>query len=384
MLDQVSVLAAELTPAVVELRRELHRIPEPGFAEHETTAMLVGFLESHGVRPTIRTAGTGLWVDVGPAPVVGYRADIDALPIFEPEENDPRSVNEGWMHACGHDAHAAIAAGIAIVMSRLALTDGGVRFIFQPAEESLPGGARHLVAEGLVDGLKALIAFHVDPTKDPGTIGARAGAITGSADGLRITLIGPGGHTSRPQRTVDLVQVAGEVVTRLPAAIRSVVDPAVPVVTAFGSIHGGDASNVIPTEIVIRGTVRTGDRGVWIELPATVNRLVREIVEGSGTDCRIDYVQGVAPVVNDRGVVRIATQGIERAMGPDVVIATEPSMGGEDFADYLELVPGALFRLGTRSDGGDIHSAGFRINEAAIPVGVQAGAAMLAELLAEH
>lgn len=380
MSEQLQRLVQEVTPLVVELRRELHRIPEPGFAEFRTTALLARFLQDHGVQPELRHDATGLWVDIGESPVVGFRADIDSLPIIEPEDNDPRSENEGWMHACGHDAHSAIAAGVAVVLSRLDLPRG-IRIIFQPAEERLPGGARHLIAEGLIDGLETIVAFHVDPTKEAGTIGLREGAITASADGLGVILTGPGGHTSRPQRTVDLVSVAADLISRLPARIRAEIDPEVPAVIAFGSVHGGDAANVIPTEITIRGTVRTGDRGVWLGLPHLVEDLVGEILAGSGAGFRVDYVQGVAPVVNDPEIIRIARQAISRQLGVDAVVATEPSMGGEDFADYLELIPGALLRLGTRSDGGDIHSASFRINEEAIGFGVHAATAILTELL---
>lgn len=371
-----------LLPSVLDLRRRLHRIPEPGFAEHQTTAAIFDFLAAHGLQPRIRAEGTGLWVDVGANPKVGYRADIDALPITEPEHNDPRSGNEGWMHACGHDAHAAIAAGVAVALARIR-PDAPARILFQPAEESLPGGARRLVAEGVLDGLQAIFAFHVDPTKEPGTIGVREGNITGSADGLTLKLIGPGGHTSRPQRTVNLIEVAGQLVLNLPPAIRASIDPAVQVVTAFGSVHGGDAANVIPTEVTLRGTVRTGDRAVWETLPELVAQHVKQLVEPSGATFELTYVQGVAPVFNDQRIVAIVRQALVDNLGEAAVVTTEPSMGGEDFADYLDVVPGALFRLGTRSDGGDIHSARFRINEEAIGFGLRAGTAMTLSLIDE-
>jgi len=379
--QSVAKLVEEITPQAVELRRLLHRHPEPGFEEHQTTALISATLRENAVSHELRTPNTGLWVDIGPPPIVGFRADLDALPITEPEDNLPKSQNPGWMHACGHDAHAAIATGIALTLHRLDLKQG-VRVLFQPAEESYPSGAAELVAEGLVDGLKSLIAFHVDPTLDTGQVGAKTGPITGSADGFTVTLIGPGGHTARPNRTVDLVDSAARVVSELPGAIRRSIDSRIPIVTVFGSIHGGDAPNVIPTEVVMRGTVRTLDKAVWEVLPGLVDKALGSILAVSRAEYRLDYRQGIPPVINDDGVVQAATKGITIAFDSDTVVPTDTSMGGEDFAHYLDVVPGALFRLGTCCSGGDLHSASFKINEATIGFGIKAGVAALLSLSA--
>lgn len=378
--DTLAGLVEEFGPQAVEFRRLLHSHPEPAHREHKTTELIRGFLEGHGLRFNGRASGTGGWVDIGDGPKVGFRADIDALPIREPAENDPRSSIEGWMHACGHDAHAAVAAGIALVLDRIQ-PDRGVRVLFQPAEEAVPGGAIDLVAEGLVDGLDSLLAFHVDPGLRAGRIGARVGAITASADILTITVHGPGGHSSRPHRTVDLVAAAGRVANELPAAIRASVDSRSAVVTAFGSIHGGDAANVIPTEVVLRGTVRTLDAELWDVLPSLVDKILGSILALSGAGYTLDYQQGIGPVVNDGVVVDRATSAIRRTLGDDTVVPTETSMGGEDFSEYLSVTKGALLRLGSASGGGDLHSSSFRLNEAAIPFGIHAGAtAILAQM----
>jgi amidohydrolase len=284
------------------------------------------------------------------------------------------------MHACGHDVHAAVAVGIALAWSRLG-SPGGIRVIFQPAEERMPGGAGVLVSEGVLDGLESIIAFHVNPTLEPGTIGIRAGPVTASADGFSIVLEGPGGHTSRPERTVDLVSVAAELVLALPSEIRRAVDPAIPVVTAFGSVHGGDAPNVIPTTVTLRGTVRTGDRDLWGEMGELVDRAVARHVSGTGASYSLKYTQGVAPVMNDPGVVATVARGITKYLGEEAVVPVEMSMGGEDFFEYLDHVPGALLRLGTGSGSGDIHSATFVADDRAVPIGVTAGVAALIELL---
>lgn len=373
-------LMEEVTKVAVELRRRLHQHPEPSHQEHETTSLIAATLNDYRVDYNLRTPEPGLWVDIGGDPKVGFRADLDALPIHEPEDNAPRSRNDGYMHACGHDAHAAIATGIALAMSRIEPSDG-VRIIFQPAEESLPSGAAQLVAEGLVDGLKGLLAFHVDPSLEVGKVGARVGAITGSADGFKITLHGPGGHTARPDRTIDLVHAAGRVVTDLPDLVRRTIDSRVPLTVVFGSIHGGEAPNVIPTEVVLRGTVRTLSTSTWETLPTVLEGCLSPLTAVAGADYTLEYFRGIPPVVNDREIIEAATEHIIDSMGSQAVVGTETSMGGEDFANYLSIVPGALLRLGTFSGGGDLHSASFKINEASIGFGIRTGVAALTGLM---
>lgn len=374
--DSLAEVVEAIAPDVIELRRQLHRHPEPAHREHQTTELIAGFLDRAGLRFQQRLPRTGGWVDIGNDPVVGFRADIDALPIREPVEHEPRSQIDGWMHACGHDAHAAVAAGIAVALDRLS-PQFGIRVLFQPGEESIPGGAIELVEEGLVDGLDSLLAFHVDPALAVGRIGARVGAITAGTDMVTIVVSGPGGHTSRPHRTVDVVGAAARVATELPAAIHGSVGAQSAVVTAFGSIHGGDAPNVIPTEVVLEGTVRTLDAALWDELPALVDKKVGAILALSGARHAVDYRRGIAPVVNDEETVARSTRAIRAALGDEAVTSTETSMGGEDFSNYLTVTRGALFRLGVSSGGGDLHSASFVLNEAAIPFGIHAGVSAL-------
>jgi amidohydrolase len=378
--SELTGLAEEVTPRAVDLRRRLHQIPEPAYEEHETTTLICSMLEDNGLSPNRRTPRTGLWVDLGGEPRVGFRADLDALPIFEPTGNIPRSRNEGWMHACGHDAHAAIASGIALALSKVDLPIG-VRILFQPAEEANPGGASEFVADGLVDDLRSLIAFHVDPSLEVGRIGSKVGPITGSADGFTITLSGPGGHTSRPHKTVNLIDAAGRVIRELPEAVRQSIDSRTPIVTVFGSVHGGSTSNVIPTEVTLAGTLRTLDRSIWDLLPGIVDKTLGQILAITGADYLLDYRQGIPPVVNNGVVVDAACSSISELLGPDTVVPTETSLGGEDFSNYLDIVPGALLRLGTYSGGGDLHSSSFKVNEASVGVGIRAGIAAISGLL---
>lgn len=377
--ESVAGLVEEVTPRAVELRRLLHTHPEPGNREYRTTELVQRFLAREGLALNVRSQGTGGWIDVGGPPRFGFRADLDGLPIAEPEDNEPRSAIDGWMHACGHDAHTAIAAAMAVVLNRLDLP-GGIRLLFQPAEESHPGGAADLVEEGLVDGLSGLLAFHADPTLRAGRIGARTGPITASSDSLSITLHGPGGHTSRPHKTVNLVETAGRVASELPSAVRSSIDARSPVVIVFGSIHGGDAANVIPTEVTLRGTVRTLDPALWDIMQSLLEKALGSILAVSGAGYTLDYRQGIGPVVNDEVIVTKVSRALDSALGSGTVVGTEVSMGGEDFSDFLAVTPGALFRLGSASGGGDLHSSSFRLNEDSIPVGVHAGVVALLAL----
>lgn len=373
-------LVERATIRALELRRSLHQNPEPSYHEYETTRLIAEALTGSGLQPNDRYPRTGLWVDVGPAPSVAFRADIDALPILEPHENDPVSANPGWMHACGHDAHAAIAYGISMVLSEIDL-DRGVRVLFQPAEEGFPGGAIEMVGEGLLEGINAIIAFHVDPTLEAGTIGARSGAITASADKFSITLTGPGGHTARPHQTVDLIDAAARIVVDLPAALRSRIDARKPLTVAFGAIHGGTTENVIPTTVELKGTARTLDRDLWDQLPAIMDKTLANLVTVSGAGYELSYQHAIPPVVNDARVVARAVDGIEAVLGDGVIVHTPTSMGGEDFANYLDVAPGALLRLGSARGRGDLHSSSFLLDEAAVGHGIEAGVGALLSLL---
>lgn len=381
--EQLRGLVAEVLPTVTELRRAIHRNPELSFHEFATTQRVAALLADRGLDPVVRSQGTGLVVEIGSGGrTVGFRADMDALPIDEPADNPYASVVPGVMHACGHDAHTAIAAGIALMLFRLDLP-GRIRFIFQPGEESFPGGALTLVREGVNEGLSSIIAFHVDPTLPPGKVGLRTGSVTGSADQFTIRLEGPGGHTARPHSSVDLVYAAGRLVTELPALIDRLVDPRRPLTIVFGRITGGAADNVIPTSVELGGTVRTLDAGLWNEIPLMIESLASQIVGPTGAKAAVDHQRGIPPVLNDPHVIDVARTAVATVLGPEAATSTETSMGAEDFSRYLVDTPGALLRLGSAPAhrATDLHSAGFVFNEAALETGLLAGAATLLRLL---
>jgi amidohydrolase len=378
-LEEIGELVGRALPDALELRRRLHENPEPSYHEYETTRLIKDALVGRGLDPVDRSPRTGLWVDTGANPVCAFRADIDALPIDEPVGNIPESQNPGWMHACGHDAHAAIGFGIAAVLGQLE-NSPAVRFLFQPAEEGFPGGAVEMVGEGLIDGLSSILAFHVDPAVEAGKFGIRTGPITASADKFTISLTGPGGHTARPHQTVDLVAAAARIVLDLPAILRASVDARRALTIVFGSIHGGATENVIPTTVVLKGTVRTLDRELWDQLPGLMEKVLSNLAGVTEAGHELTYQRAIPPVVNDARVIARVADGISSFYDDEAIIHTPTSMGGEDFANYLDVVPGALVRLGAARGHGDLHSSAFQLDEAAIGHGIRAGVAALLNL----
>lgn len=371
--SDIERVVADVLPLVIETRRAIHQHPELAHQEFTTTDRLATALREAGIEPRPRTPKTGLIVDIdGDGPRVAFRADIDALPITEPAGLPFASQTPGLMHACGHDAHAAIALGVTIAASRLDLP-GSLRVLFQPAEESFPGGARELIREKVMEGVSSIVAFHVDPSLQTGLVGFKSGAITSSADRFYITLEGPGGHTARPHKTVDLIGAAAQVVTHLPSLLQRRIDARSPLVVVFGRINSGTADNVIPTLAELSGTVRTADRSLWDDIPSMIDKLVGEIIAPFGASGIVHYQRGLPPVVNHPEVVSVLEAATATAMGPRCPTPTHVSMGAEDFARYLEVAPGALLRLGcAESDAStDLHSASFRLDEAALEVGLK-------------
>ncbi|MFT3714661.1 MAG: amidohydrolase [Gordonia sp. (in: high G+C Gram-positive bacteria)] len=366
-------LAANLD-RVVAWRRELHAAPELSRAEFKTTAKVVDVLTGAGLNPTVLPTGTGVVCDLGPEdrPRIGLRADMDALPIPEQTGLPFASTVEGVSHACGHDAHTAVLLGVACLLSTVDDLPFGVRLIFQASEEVQPGGALNAIEAGAVDGLERIYALHCDPHLEVGTVGLRTGALTSAADFLEVVVHGPGGHTSRPHLTVDLVYAMGAVITGLPAILTRRLPPGSGTVMGWGAVHAGDASNAVPQEGRLRGTIRTGDRDVWAGLEPLLRGIIGELLAPYGASHDLTYVRGVPPVVNDDDAIT----GLRRAVvaiDPDAEVDTPQSQGGEDFAWYLEHVPGAMARLGVWSGKGprhDLHAPTFDLDERALGVGV--------------
>jgi amidohydrolase len=387
-LSVVAELAGKLTDELVEIRRDLHAHPELGRQEVRTTRVIHERLAAAGLSPTVLPGGAGLICDIGSgAPgisTVALRADIDALPIDDEKRAVAyRSTVPGACHACGHDVHTAVLIGAGIVLAELAGRGdlgGRVRLVFQPAEESMPGGALDVIAAGALDGVDRILALHCDPRQDVGTIGIRVGPITGSSDHVRVVLTSDGGHTARPHLTGDLVYALAKIVTDVPSILSRRVDPRAGLSVVWGTVRAGGAANAIPQSGEIAGTVRSLDARVWENAEDVVSRAVADVAAAYGVNVTVDYTRGVPPVINDASSVRLVETVARELLGDGCVETVEQSLGGEDFAWYLAHVPGALFRLGVQTpgthEGGDLHQGTFDVDERAIEVGVRLMAAI--------
>ncbi len=360
---------------VVAVRRDLHAHPEMAYAEHRTTSLIMQTLRSWGLSPRVMSFGTGVVCDIGAdGPLVALRADIDALPLTDEKAVPYRSVIDGICHGCGHDAHTAILLGAARELAQSPPASGGLRLIFQPAEETVPGGAHAAVQTGVLEGVSQIYALHCDPRLETGQVGVRAGAITAACDHVEVRVSGAGGHTARPHMTQDVVYALGRLITDLPGLLSRRVDPRAALSLVWGSVEAGRAANAIPTSGRLRGTLRVFGRDAWDAAEALVCALVDEIIAPTGARAETIYTRGVPPVLNAASAVAVQKAAVVDGLGADALVDTEQSMGGEDFAWYLESVPGALARLGVRPRGGtnfDLHQGTFDIDEAALDVGVR-------------
>jgi amidohydrolase len=359
---------------LVAVRRHLHAHPELAFAEFETTSFLEQRLREAGLKPRRLPTGTGLYCDVGSGdPVVVLRADIDALPLADLKDVPYASTREGLAHACGHDVHTTVVLGVALALVTLDGLPGRVRCIFQPAEETVPGGATEVVASGVLDGASRAFALHCDPSVPAGKIGLRTGPITAACDRIDVTLLGPGGHTARPQLTVDLVDALGRLITDLPALLSRQVDPRAGMSLVWGAVNAGIAANAIPQRGQLRGTVRVLDRDAWHGAEELLRSLVTRVAATTGAEVDVDYVRGVPPVVNDPRAVALMRSAALETVGSDRLVLSPQSMGGEDFGWFADVMPIGLARLGTHPGGPplDLHRGTFDVDEQAIGVGVR-------------
>jgi len=381
-------LSEQRVAELIEFRRDLHAHPELARQELRTTAMVAERLRAAGLEPRVMPSGTGLICDIGGERATvsrrGYagrmaiRADLDALPIQEAPGLAFRSLSEGVSHACGHDVHTTVVLGTGLALAE-ALERGepvpATRLIFQPSEEVMPGGALDMIGYGALEGVGRIVSLHCDPKVEAGKIGLRVGPLTAACDKLAVRLTGPGGHTSRPQLTVDLVHTLAHLVTELPAALSRRVDPRHGLSLVWGAINAGQAANAIPQSGEAHGTVRCMDERAWADAPDLVLELIDSIAAVYGAKTELDYIRGVPPVVNDVAVIEAMRTAATAACGPENVVSVEQSLGGEDFSWYLRQVPGAMIRLGVRTPGDlvqrDLHQPSFLADESAIAVGVR-------------
>ena len=372
---------------LLELRRDLHAHPELSWNELRTTNIVAARLEAAGLSVR-RLTHTGLVVDVGDGPpCVALRADLDALPVEDLTIDPWVSTRPGVAHACGHDVHTAglVGAGLALAaVHREGLLPDGVRLIFQPAEEVMPGGATSLIELGALDGIEEIFCLHCDPTLDLGQVGVREGPITGAADQIEVRLTGGGGHTSRPHLTEDLTFALAKLITELPAVLSRRLDPRAGVSVVWGMVRAGVAPNVIPAAGVVGGTVRMLDAVAWSHAERLVREFIDDIVAPYGVKAEVDYRRGVPPVVNDVAATHLLGGAVERVLGPEGRVSTTQSLGGEDFAWFLDAVPGSMGRLGTRTPGGptfDLHQGNLRVDEGSTTIAARLLASVAVDAL---
>lgn len=365
---------------IIEWRRDIHRHPELGFEEERTSDLVSEKLKEWGYEVE-KMAGTGLAANLKnefSGKTIAIRADMDALPIEEKTEVDYKSQNPGKMHACGHDAHTAIALGTAKIISLFNdKINGNVKFIFQPAEEG-PGGAKPMIEEGVLENPRVdkIIGLHNRTNIPVGQFGVGYEAIMASTDKFSIKVKGTGAHGAHPDEGVDPIVVASHLIIALQELVSRETEPTDPLVITTGSIHGGTVFNVIPDEVELMGTVRT----LNADLRNNISKRIEEVIEGITTtfraDYELDYQYGYPVTNNDREVTKMMEEVISEMLGKENIYYLEkPSMGGEDFAYYLQEVPGSFVYLGTKNPEKGIihpgHSPKFNIDEDILTIGVE-------------
>ena len=365
---------------LVRVRRDLHRHPELGHHEERTAAVVAEALQAAGLEVTQGVAGTGV---VGllrgsrPGPTVLVRADMDALPLEEESLVPYASTVCGRMHACGHDGHVAIALGTAGILARMReRLPGNVKFAFQPAEEG-PGGAQPMIEAGILHHpeVDCCLGLHLWNELPLGHVGVLAGSIMASSDEFTLTVCGRGGHGAQPQRVVDPVVASAHVIVALQTIASRRVDPLQSVVVTVGAIHAGQACNIIPERVEMRGTVRAMDPDLRERLPAMFEDVVRGVTSALGATYELDYTQGYPVVVNAPAITDLVRTCANAVVGSAGRVVPCQTMGSEDMAFFLRAVPGCFFFLGSANPERGLHhphhSPRFDFDEDALPLGVE-------------
>ncbi len=365
---------------LVEIRRSIHRHPELGFEEIETSQLISDWLERFGLRVEkglAKTGVVGLLEGSGPGRTVALRADMDALPLEEANRVPYASEVKGKMHACGHDAHVTILLGVARFFSFMRdRVKGNIKWIFQPAEEG-GGGGRVMVEEGVLENPKvnAIFGVHVFPFLPIGKVGIYEREGLAAADRFTIKIVGKGGHAATPHAAKDPILAAGHLITQIHSIVSRNIDPLDSAVVTIGKVSGGTAFNIIPDEVELMGTVRSLNPQVREELKSRIEQTVQGVVRSFGMAYRFEFEYGYPVLINDLEMSKLVAAACSKGIGKENVEVLKPSMGGEDFAYYLEKVPGSFFRLGCRNEEKGIvhpfHSTLFDIDEEVLPFGVE-------------
>ncbi len=363
---------------IINIRRHIHSHPELGFHEYQTAKYLKSLLRKSGYKiKTNEKMRTGFYCEYGKAvkPILAFRADLDALPITDTKVVEYKSLNTGIMHACGHDVHMSIVTALALYLAEEKPNiNGKIRFIFQPAEEVLNGGALKMIESGAVDNVDAIIGVHVLPSLKAGKIGIKKGTISAAVSLLEIYLYGKGGHTSRPEETQNLVSVAADLIKELEKYFdEKSREEKSPYVLGFGEIKGGETFNVIPTGLLLRGSIRFLTTGQKKQLEKEILIIINRISKKHKTKIEIKFPYFVPAVYNDEEVTNMAIRAARKAIGKNnVVLLEKSSMGSDDFGYYSDRTKTLFIRVGSMKKGVvDLHTANFDVNEKVIPTAVK-------------
>ena len=378
--QQIKTLAKKYAAEFISIRHHLHAHPELSYQEFETSQFIQQQLSSFNIPFEIKatTGVIGLLQGKNPAKrVVALRADMDALPIMEENDIPYKSTNPGVMHACGHDVHTSCLLGAAKILSELKEQwEGTVKFIFQPGEEKNPGGASILIKEGVLENPapKNIFGMHVHTTLEKGKLSFRGGMVMASADEIYITIKGKGGHAAAPQLTADTILIASNLIVSLQQLISRNNSPFNPSVLSITSFHGGNTTNVIPSEVKLMGTFRAMNEEWRYKAHELIKNLSTQLVESMGATIDIKIDIGYPFVLNNEALTAAARTTAASFVGKDNVEETELRMGAEDFAFYSHKIPGCFFRLGTgniaKGITAGVHTPNFNIDEEAIEIGM--------------
>lgn len=381
MKDKLESVLQSVEPKILEIRRKIHRYPELAFQETKTAALISSVLDEWEIEHETGIAQTGIAALVGEdnsGPVIGIRADMDALPMQEENTHEFRSRINGCMHACGHDGHVAMGLGTAMLAKELkSYLPGKIKFIFQPAEEG-PGGAKPMIEAGVLDEPRVdyMLALHIWAAAEAGQIGVKSGSSFAAIDEFDLKIIGENSHGASPHEGKDAVVVSSEIIQALQNIVSRSVDPVDPAVITIGKIEGGDRRNIIADEVTMEATVRSLNKGMRDKLETRIREIVSGICQAHSVDFQLDYRNLYPPLHNDDHVTRVVNNQAEKIVGQkNVVQVSAPTMGGEDFAYFLRERPGTMFWLGGRNEEKNIdaphHNPRFDFDEEIMPLGVK-------------
>lgn len=379
--DQIKELAKQFADDTIQIRRHIHANPELSYEEYETAKYVAAQLRALGIEPKEGVAGTGLTALIeGKNPksrTVALRADMDALPIVETNDVPYKSKNKGVMHACGHDVHTSCLLGAARILTTVKDEfQGTVKLVFQPGEEKNPGGASLMIKDGALENPRPdrMLGQHVMPYIPIGKVGFREGQYMASADEVYLTVKGKGGHAALPDKVIDPILIASHILIALQQVVSRNADPKKPTVLSFGTIHGGQAQNIIPEEVKLSGTFRALNEEWRFEAHKRIRSIAQGVAESMGGSCDVNIDVGYPYLTNDIETTRIARNAAETYLGEENVVDLDLWMGAEDFAFYTHELPCSFYRLGTGNEEKGtthgVHTPNFNIDEDAIEIGI--------------